>query len=183
MTTAVFSLCLMLIDTPEEQNKFQFIYNNFRDDMLKAAYSILKDFDLAEDAVQNAFIRIARVINRLDMSNNPRSFALTVVRNTSRDIAARNDMEYSDPDICSIAYDPEQNSPENVAEDNEYIEKVSRYVMSLKPIYSEIFVLRYVHRMKYSDISKVLNVDEPALRKRLERLKGMILDFLEEERE
>ncbi len=174
---------MMLIDTPEEQDKFQFIYNNFRDDMLKAAYSILKDFDLAEDAVQNAFLRIARVIERIDLDNNPRAFALTVTRNASRDIAAKNEMEYAEPDICSIVYEPEQNYPENVAENKEYIENLSRYVLTLSPIYAEIFVLRYVHRMRYSEISKVLNVSEAALRKRLERLKGMMLDFLETEAE
>ena len=48
-------ILLMMVDTPEEKRKFVILYENYRYLMLKVAVDILHDYQLAEDAVQEAF--------------------------------------------------------------------------------------------------------------------------------
>lgn len=181
MTTSVLTLCLILIDDPDDQEKFQILYEKYEDDALKAAYSILREYALAEDASQETFIRIARIIKRVDMNNNPRSFVITVAQNIAKDIVKKYSKESISYDVYNTFYEEEKITPSKKVEEREYIEKLARYVRSLNPIYSQIFVMRYVHQMGYGEISKALGVKEPALRKRMERLRKMMFDFLEEE--
>lgn len=53
-------ILLMMVDTPEEKRKFVILYENYRYLMLKVAVDILHDYQLAEDAVQEAFVRVAK---------------------------------------------------------------------------------------------------------------------------
>lgn len=53
-------MLLMMVDTPEEKRKFVILYENYRYLMLKVAVDILHDYQLAEDAVQEAFVRVAK---------------------------------------------------------------------------------------------------------------------------
>lgn len=52
----------MIIDSPEEKRVFVVIYEKYRYLMMKVAYDVLKDNFLAEDAVHEAFIKIAHNI-------------------------------------------------------------------------------------------------------------------------
>ncbi len=179
MNASMFALCLMLIEEPDDQEKFQIIYDNYNEDMFKAAQGILRDYALAEDAVQIAFVRIARVIKRIDMDNNPRSFVITVVKNVAKDIVEQYEKEMVNFDTYSIYYESSDAYSYKTVEERDFIEYVANYVMTLKPIYSEVFLLRYHYEMKYDEISQLLNVDVATLRKRMERLREMIYDYLE----
>lgn len=54
-------ILLMMVDTPEEKRKFVILYERYRYLMLKVAVDILHDYQLAEDAVQEAFVRVANI--------------------------------------------------------------------------------------------------------------------------
>mgnify|MGYP003208218165 CR=1 FL=1 len=54
-------ILLMMVDTPEEKRKFVILYENYRYLMLKVAVDILHDYQLAEDAVQEAFVRVKNI--------------------------------------------------------------------------------------------------------------------------
>lgn len=54
-------ILLMMVDTPEEKRKFVILYENYRYLMLKVAADILHDYQLAEDAVQEAFVRVQNI--------------------------------------------------------------------------------------------------------------------------
>ena len=56
---------LSLIDTEEEKSKFEQLYHLYRYTMLHVAVSILKETQLAEDAVHEAFIRIAKNLHKI----------------------------------------------------------------------------------------------------------------------
>ena len=56
---SMLAFCMML-DTPEDRQSFEEIYNNNKDIMFAHAYSILKDSASAEDAVSDSFVSLAR---------------------------------------------------------------------------------------------------------------------------
>lgn len=50
----------MMIDAEEDKQKFVILYETYRHLMMKVALNVLKDTFLAEDAVHEAFIKIAK---------------------------------------------------------------------------------------------------------------------------
>ncbi len=62
-------LFLTMIDSDEDKSKFEVIYENYRNLMFFVAKKILYSDSDAEDAVQDAFIRI---INNLDKIEDPK---------------------------------------------------------------------------------------------------------------
>ncbi len=56
----MIALYLQMLDTPEEQTRFEQIYQKYRGLMYHVAYGILHDRQDAEDAVHNAFLQIIR---------------------------------------------------------------------------------------------------------------------------
>ena len=65
------------------RKKITYIYNEYRRLMLTKAYGILKDRDLAENALCDAFVQIYKNIKKIDDPKSSRSvvFAVTIVRN------------------------------------------------------------------------------------------------------
>ncbi|MBR5318831.1 MAG: hypothetical protein IKU46_04460, partial [Peptococcaceae bacterium] len=57
------SCYLLLIDSIEDQNKFEYLYNTYKNTMYYFSKRILNDIQLSEDAVHEAFLRIARNIS------------------------------------------------------------------------------------------------------------------------
>ena len=53
-------IILMMVDAHEEKRKFVILYEKYCCLMLKIAVDILNDKQLAEDAVQEAFVRVAK---------------------------------------------------------------------------------------------------------------------------
>lgn len=56
---------LMMIDSPEKESKFKKIYTTYGGLMYHVAYKILNNEEDAEDAVHDAFIKIAENISKI----------------------------------------------------------------------------------------------------------------------
>lgn len=53
---------LSMIESPEDQSKFELLYTEYRDVMYHVAFKILQNEQDAEDAVHQAFLKIAEKI-------------------------------------------------------------------------------------------------------------------------
>ncbi len=82
---------LQMLDTPEERAKFEALYYAYRRTMLHIAMKILKDHQLAEDAVQEAFLRLVKNFSKVGQINCPRTrmFTVIIVRNISLSLPVR----------------------------------------------------------------------------------------------
>lgn len=54
----MLTVYLSVLDTDEEKSKMEELYNTYKGLMLHIAFDILKDYDLANDALHNAFLKI-----------------------------------------------------------------------------------------------------------------------------
>ena len=97
---------LSLIDSQENKDKFEYIYNNYRYTMLYAAREQLGDEYLAEDAVQEAFIAIAKNISYISIKdcNKLRRLVVIITRNKVVDIIRNFDNLYRIPLELSLLY-------------------------------------------------------------------------------
>lgn len=78
-------IILMMVDTPEQKRKFAELYERYRYLMFKIAVDILHEHHLAEDALQEAFVRVAKhmeCIGQLEETATKR-YLITITKNAA----------------------------------------------------------------------------------------------------
>jgi len=167
---------LGLIETPEEKDKFEQLYNQYKKLMFYVAKQILNDDFLAEDAVHNAFIRIINHLDKIDENNchKTKSFMVIVVENVSKDLYNKRKKEQG------IPFEDVENEiiyKSDVADDviqQISIDDVINKIESLPNIYKEVLLLKFNHELSDKEIAKVLEISQATARKRVERARQKI---------
>ena len=174
----MLSVYLMMIDNSDDRIKFEKVYKNFKNIMLNRAYEIVKERQLAEDAVHNAFLKI---INNLPKiydadSNETKWYVIVIVTNEAKKIynkenkilkAELTDME-SDFNL------------EAIVEDKNIVEKVKREIDLLPEIYRDTMSLKYYNDLSNKEISSVLSIPISTVKKRLQRGRKILIQKLGE---
>ena len=71
---------MMMLETPEEKSLFEQIYLEYRGLMFHVAYEILHNEQDAEDAVHQAFVKIAENIKKIDDPMCPKTHSYCIRR-------------------------------------------------------------------------------------------------------
>lgn len=79
---------LSMIDTPEDRSKFERLYIEYRDVMYHVAFKILQNEQDAEDAVHQAFVKIAENIEKVDgtICSRTQGYVVTIAENKAIDM-------------------------------------------------------------------------------------------------
>ena len=161
---------IALIESEEDKDKFEELYKTYKQLMFYIANNILKDADLAEDAVHQAFLRIINHLGKIDEINcrKTKGFIVTIIEHVSIDIYRKrkrenalsiNEIEYGLRDLTS-----EINS---IEETNAIIQAIA----SLPVKYSTVLRLKYSHGYTNEEISRILSITEENVRQRIVRAK------------
>lgn len=156
---------LMMIDAEEDKQKFAILYETYRHLMMKVALNVLKDTFLAEDAVHEAFIKIAKnmeKIGEIDATVTKR-YLLTITKNATIDIYRKRNHQF---------------------QREIYVDDGILDILRCLPVkYRDVFLLKYSGNMDNDEIAKVLNITEGTIRQRLSRGKIMIQEALNKREE
>ena len=168
---------LQMLDTPEEMSKFETLYYTHRRTMLHIAMQILKDHQLAEDAVQEAFIRLVKNFSKIGQVDCPqtRLFTVIIVRNISLTMRTEHQEQIIvevPPTTVPVEYDLEE-----VLGRIAY-EEVLTAIRGLPLIYRDILYLQCVEGYKLTEISKLIGIETETVKKRAQRGRKMLLDQL-----
>lgn len=79
---------LQMIETEEDRTKFEILYSEYKEWMFHIAQSILHNTQDAEDAVHNAFVKIAENIKRIEDPQCPktRAYIVTIIETKAIDL-------------------------------------------------------------------------------------------------
>jgi len=163
----------MMINTPEDKRKFVVLYEKYRYLMLNTALDVLRDPYLAEDAVHNAFVSLARNIDKVDESEEvpTKLYLLACARNAAIDIYRKR----------SIQMKKETRMEETVEKDvySAYIESdlengILDILKNLPLKYRDVFMLKYVNHMGNREIAETCGILEGTVRQRIARGKVII---------
>lgn len=170
---------LSLIENEEERSKFEKLYYEYRRLMKYIAFDILKDNQLAEDAVHNAFIKLSNHLNKIDeiSCHKTKSFIVIVIENTAKDMYRKRKRE-ADVHLEEIT---RFNGSDDFSLSSYSIENIVSKIESLPAIYRNVLVLKYLQDLDNKEIAKLLNLKESAVRKRLERAKDMLAELLQKD--
>ncbi|QQK08959.1 RNA polymerase sigma factor [Miniphocaeibacter halophilus] len=161
--------------------QFEKVYKQYKNLMFSVSFYILKDKMLAEDAVQQAFIKIIEIFNKIEFENcnKTRNLFVLICKNisinmyNSRKNKAAINLEES---IFNNLKDPKsQLDYDNI--ENE----VEGAIKSLPSIYSDVIYCKYVLGYSNSEISKLLNISVGNVRQRISRGKEKLRKILIEE--
>jgi len=169
----IIPLFIAQIEDAEDRELLTEYYTQYRFTLLHVARSILHDFGLAEDAVQEAFLRLTKNVKKV--RPNPkevRSFLVTITRNTAYDILKMQKPTLSWDDLVCEPVDKSISVEDAVAQDD----ILERLAQTLPIIYSSVFLLKYKHDCSDQAISALLGISEATVRKRLQRAKEKITE-------
>ena len=176
----MLSFYLSKIDSPDDKEKFEKIYNQYRNLMLYIANGILHDHHLAEDAVHDAFIKIIDSLEKLEdvFSHKTKAFVVIVTENISKSMYTKQKKSRSTSfeDIEYEISDKTQELDELLSAIA--LEKIIDKIKTLSEIDNQILMLRYIHELKDKEIAKILDLKDSVVRKRLERARQRLTALL-----
>ena len=170
---------LSVIDTDEEKQKFTVVYETWRKAMYYAALKVTHDHGLAEDALQDAYLYIAKNIRKI---GDPRSAETKAYLILTADSQAkkllRKRREIIDSDLVEDAAWNGGGDVEDAFFDRFDEEELSRKIEALPEEYRTPLLLFYAKGFSGREIAEMLGLKEPTVRKRVERAKKLLADAL-----
>lgn len=173
----MLAIYLSLVEGENEKTKFEKIYMNYRVLMLSRAYEILKDRQLAEDAAQNAFVRL---LNNLDKvrdadSTKTKAYVMVILENVAKTMYIKRgkqkifELDENIPDVSNVERETENKITAKAA-----AEKIAE----LPEKYRDVLVLRYFNDLSDKDIASTLGISQPAVRKRIQRARAKLITLM-----
>lgn len=181
--SVVLNFYLSLLDTEEEKSKIENLYHTYNGLMLKIAFDILNDYDLANDALHNAFLKIVRHLDKLDENSchKTKAYMVLVIESISKNMYNKRKRQNS------TSYDELE---DNISDSKNFeddisskltVEYVYKKIELLPEIYKEVLTLKFVNDLTDKEIAEILEISNSATRKRLERAKVKLTELLNKE--
>lgn len=171
-------------DTSEEIDKFEKLYRKNHCRLHAFAVQILKDQGLAEDVVQDAFIRVSKNLEKIDDPTCKKSFnyMVTIVKNLSYTILEQQKRRaeglLGDVDEQLSSHEL---SPQEYCITKESYARLFDAVKGLNDTYRSVVELRYYNDLSYREIADILQINEDAVAVRLHRAHRLLLKILQEQ--
>ena len=179
-------MSVLFSENRNDQFKIERLYEQYRSLMYSEAYKILQDRRLAEDAVQQSFIKIINNLHKIDENNCPRTrnFMVIICVNVAKSIYNNrmylNKQEYMVQELDSDTVDI-GNDPLDILVDKDSVEQITKAIGSLNPIYRDVLLLKRAYGYSREEISELMEIPLETVKKRLLRARKMLSQVLEKE--
>lgn len=172
---------LSMLDNPEDQSKFTQLYTTYRYTMMYTADNILNDYHLAEDAVHDAFLRIAKNFHKVGAVDSPRTkaFVIIIVRNVALTMAKQMGKINVFDDDYSLSAIPDNTTDRDF--DKMDYECIVQAIKELPLTYRDVMYLYSVEGYSVKEISEILQIGNEAVKKRLQRGRKILIDKISAE--
>ncbi|MEY8332336.1 sigma-70 family RNA polymerase sigma factor [Lachnospiraceae bacterium 47-T17] len=177
-------LFLSMLDTPEEQSKFTRLYETYRYLLWYVAKDILKDKDLAEDAVQEAYLTLTRHMDQVEEVDSPRTkrFLVTITKSRAIDILRR-ERRMDMTEFADALGDAQDNDTLDAYLAVERYEQIVAAIRSLDENYRIVLECRYLHEMTERETAEALDLPQKTVNVRIWRARKKLQQVLSEYRE
>ena len=135
---------------------------NYGNEILRLCLIYLKDYHLAQDALQETFLRAYKGYGKYREDSSEKTWISKIAINVCKDLLKSS---------WSKKVDLVLELPEKPAGNNERDDELLQEVMMLPAKYKEVIILYYYQEFKIKEMSKILGISETAINKRLARAK------------
>lgn len=170
---------LSMIEREDQRIRFEEIYWENRQLMFWQAKKVLKDGYLAEDAVHDAFIRIAGNMGTVERLNGQqvKRYVLVAAKNAAIDILRKRSRQMEN-EIC---YDDLEMEPGKEDEPDRQRHAVREMLLALPDQYRDVFLLKYSVGLTNEEIGNLLKLTVSGVKQRITRGKAALKEKLREE--
>lgn len=164
-----------------DEAAFDAVYERFRPRIYGFLVRLSGRRDMAEDLLQETFLRLASSAPRLREDTNLRAWLFTVARNIHRSHRRTLVVDLDRLEGFRLFQDggTPVPTPFEVAAGSEMEQRLEAAIQRLPAKYREVILLVGVERMTPSEAAVILELKPEAMRKRLSRARGMINAELE----
>ena len=147
----------------------------FKDKLYRLAKRILVSKDEANDAVQEVFLKLWKGKEDIENYKNPEAFAITMTKNYCLD--RLKSKQASNLKIVHSNYQTSENIEKKI-EANDGVELVFKIMETLPEQQKIVLQLRDVEQFEFSEIAKMLDSNETAVRVALSRARKTVRDAM-----
>lgn len=146
----------VFMDEDDDRAKFEQVYTLYKKKMWYTANAVLSDGYLAEDAVHNAFVGIAKNINKVDDVNSSKtlSYVITAAKNAAIDLLRKN-RSHTEINIDEL-YDLSDTNSSSFYQSFETENTVQEILLKMPSIYRDVLYLLLVEEMTEKEIASLL---------------------------
>lgn len=168
----------LLIEEDDDKAKFEKIYTLYRKKMWYTANSVLSDSYLAEDAVHNAFIGIAKNMKRIEDADSQKtlSYVITAAKNAALDILRKN-KGLIETDIDEL-YDVSDKESSSFYQDLETEDFIVKILASMPETYRDVLYLLVVEQMSEKEIAELLGRKPSTIHQQVRRGRAILKEEL-----
>ena len=170
---------------------FEGLFNKYLQMMRNLAYSIIKDHHLAEDAVQEAMLRLSQNTDKIDNvdSNQSKNYVYTVTKNEALKIILKeNNRNYYEEDV--LFYDePGLNNIEGQLDIDAFCDKygfsmeMTEVINNRGEIDKDIIIYKYGAGYSLKEVAELMRLNYDAVIKRHQRALKKVKEVLEADNE
>ncbi|MCP8616393.1 RNA polymerase sigma factor [Salirhabdus salicampi] len=145
--------------------------------LLKISYSITKDRQLAEDVVQETFIKAIHKIDTVQSTDKLNAWLSVITRRTAIDFIRNEQKKSGIPMEQEMLVTVGKASVQNVEAEVAFsilVEQVKEGMTNLADIYRDVMVLKVKHNLKEQEIAKRLDVNLSSVRTRIFRARKQL---------
>lgn len=173
----------MLIENYDDLLKVEQLYNDYRYLMFVKANDILHNESLAEDVVQESFIRVIKNLHKTDENNCPRTrnFLVIICENIAKNIYKKNKR------LVSFGEEFDKEDAEGMGDsldfviDNESYHRLLDKIDSLPSVARDVIHMKAAYNCSPSEIADLLDIPLETVKKRLYRARKMLSEYLRKE--
>ncbi len=158
-----------------EKTEFIALVMPFKDKLYRLAKRILVSSDEADDAVQEVFLKLWNGRESIENYRNPEAFAITMTKNYCLD--RLKSKQASNLKIVHSNYQTSENIEKNI-EANNGVELVFKIMETLPEQQRIVLQLRDVEQFEFSEIAKMMDSNETAIRVALSRARKTVRDAM-----
>jgi len=148
------------------------IISRYGNSLYRMAFMYLKDVQLAEDALQETFLKIYKNYSRFRNESDEKTWMSRIAINVCKDMLRQS---WRKVNITELIEDiPADSFPDSTDYDGLMVE-----IMKLPDKYREIILLHYYQDMKTQDIAQTLGIPIGTVLVRLKRARDMLAKNLE----
>ena len=158
------------------ENEYLKIVSPFKDKVFRVAKRLLVSIEEAEDATQEVFLKLWKHRQKLKDYNSPEAFAMTITKNWCFD--RLKSKQAQNLKIVHNNYEDHYQSLQKSIEVNDSLKWVKKHMDALPKTQKLIVQLRDIEHYEFSEIAKILDMNEATIRVSLSRARKTIREKL-----
>ncbi len=163
----------VLLDMADKQKRYEALVKAYHGELYRFAYWLCRDPNIAEDILQETFLRAWRSLDSLLDQKAAKSWLITILRRENARRFERKQFDYSDVEQDTL----EDNKSYSLEQDMEQT-KLQRQIMRLSEEYREPLLLQIVMGCSGDEISEILDLNKNTVMTRLFRARNQLKDNL-----